>query len=98
MDADLSNSRWSAVKEKRVLQLENMKVDDLKILCRESGLKVTGRKAELVASLANELENKFRVTIDRFLGSEQKRRSIEDLTKMLESMDRIRNGRLQQQR
>ncbi|GMH97464.1 hypothetical protein TrVE_jg7208 [Triparma verrucosa] len=89
-----SLARWAGVKEKRVSQLETMKVDELKCLCRDSGLKVSGKKAELVGRCGNELENKYRVTLNRFVSSEEKRMAIEGLKRMLEFMDKIKSNQM----
>lgn len=69
--------RWSAVKAKRLSQLESMKVDELKCLCRDTGLKVSGKKAELVNRCSTELENKFRVSLNRFVSSAEKKKSLD---------------------
>ncbi|GMH81885.1 hypothetical protein TL16_g09077 [Triparma laevis f. inornata] len=86
--------RWSAVKAKRLSQLESMKVDELKCLCRDTGLKVSGKKAELVNRCSTELENKFRVSLNRFVSSAEKKKSLDSLTQMLEFMDKIKNNQL----
>ena len=42
-----NDQSWANIKRKRSSQLERMLVDDLKSLCRDTGLKVSGKKAEV---------------------------------------------------
>ncbi|GMH80871.1 hypothetical protein TL16_g08731 [Triparma laevis f. inornata] len=86
--------RWANIKAKCVSELESMKVDELKCLCRDTGLKVSGKKAELINRCINELENKFMFSLDRSASSAEKKKSLDALSKMLAFMDKIKNNQL----